>query len=1014
MGSFPCNLYCCNKSNISPPKSDLFVPQINIKSIHSNTIEKNFVTSLKEKSPKRKKKVKRITTEQFIQDSQCLKNSYTADGNIGRKLNISFTYKNNSISIKDFKELTKNKNSNKNYLKISLTNYSVCKSIMKQKKETKKEAKKETKNEEKNQEDMNFEVSEHLLSKLEELNISNTFLYHYLFYTTNEENLLFIIKQLKEFQIGENSVVFNENDPGSNIFIIKSGTVLLSSKNSKNQKILESGTIFGELAVVKDNIKRTYDATAMTNLSFYSLEKSVFQEISPSFIHRNSFQFELFNFLDEDTRDSLELLAISLEFKKNKIITDLNGLFWIKKGTICLCDLDGNEKDIYFTDEFIGILKYTNKDDKDFENNTILSKNSEEISNMKIIAKEDVLCTVIPDFAFIEIFGLNFKVKLFSSFFRNTICENKYMKNIFDSNSLIDIIKLFNLREYKNNDMLSSELPDDIQKKIIIIVEGQALAYSNNGQEKNIMVPCQIIGEELFLGEESKNIIVESNHLISLECSWDIFKEKMTLMNTSLENCINELNSISFFKGLNIYKLIEIAKNIVVENFEKNYKVIKKGDKVEFVYFIKNGTVIFEEDKEIFKEYHEGNSFGEIIIFNGKPAYGEITVTSDNCILFKISKKYFFELLSEPILNKKTKQKLCLEDMEIFPKNLFYIATLHKGTTSNIYLVHNKIYVYVMKAFYIQKFYQASAFEGKAVRNVLNEKEASKIMDNPFLLKYVKTLKNSNWCFFIEEFINGILLSEYIRMCKPFRSIEITRFYSACFFLMLEALQRVGLIHRDIRQNNIMIGKNGYPKLIDFSCCKRVLNDKTNTLIGTPYFMAPEVLKGKNYSYSCDYWSVGVLIYFIFYGEYPFGNNTTQPDTIYKEIINKTIEFKEVEFEYNENSLQELLNGLLNKNEKLRTSNLEQVKKIDFFKAIDFYKLKRQEIKSPFIPEVVKFDYKKELNNISKPFNMFILEEKIENHCLHNDKSNKELIYYYENENDFNYHVNLMKWFEKF
>ena len=44
---------------------------------------------------------------------------------------------------------------------------------------------------------------------------------------------------------------------------------------------------------------------------------------------------------------------------------------------------------------------------------------------------------------------------------------------------------------------------------------------------------------------------------------------------------------------------------------------------------------------EIFKEYHEGNSFGEIIIFNGKPAYGEVTVTSDKCTLFKMTKQFF-------------------------------------------------------------------------------------------------------------------------------------------------------------------------------------------------------------------------------------------------------------------------------------------------------------------------------------------------------------------------------------
>jgi len=988
MGSFPCNALCCSKTNIaSKPKSDLFVPQINIETIKSNkNFERNFVTSIKEKSPKKRGVKKIFTTEQLIQDKCRIKNTMTADGNIGRKINISFTYKNNTYIINDIKELKKIKSSKKEILKISLTNFSIYKGLLKS--NIKESIKKEE--EENQQEDLKYEISEHLLSKNEEINISSIFLYHYLFHKTSENDLLFIMKQLKEIQIEENSIVFNEGDPGSCIFLIKSGSILLSSKNSKNQITLNQGTIFGELALVKNNIKRTYDAKAMTNCSFYSLEKSVFQEIESNFIHKNPFKFELFNFLDEDTKDSLELLTTSLEFKKDQTITDLKGLFWIKEGTICLCDLDGNEKDIYGPNEFIGVLKYsTNKNDKDFENSTIIGDKDLNKPDMKIIAKEDVLCTVIPDFAFVEVFGLNYNAKLFYSFFKNTICQNKYFKNIIEINSVKSIVKLFYLHEYKNNDMISSELPDDIPKKIIIIVEGQACAYSNNGQEKNMLCSGQIIGEELLLGEESKNIIVESTHLIALECSWDVFKEKALIMGTSLENCINELNSFIFFKGLPIYKLIDIAKNIIIENYEKNAKIIQKGDKVESIYFIKNGT----------------------IIFNGKPAYGQVTVSSENCILFKIKKQIFFELLSEPILNKKTKQKLCLEDMEIFPKNLFYIATLHKGTTSNIYLVHNKIYVYVMKAFYIQKFYQASAFEGKAVRNVLNEKEASKIMDNPFLLKYVKTLKNSNWCFFIEEFINGILLSEYIRMCKPFKSIKITQFYSACFLLMLEALHRVGLIHRDIRQENIMIMKNGYPKLIDFSCCKRIFENKTNTLIGAPYFIAPEVLKGKDYSYSCDYWSVGVLIYYLFYGEYPFGNNITQPDTIYKEIINKSIEFHEAQFEYNETSLQELLSGLLNKDENLRVCSLDQVKDKDFFKNIDFIKLKRQEVKSPFIPEVVKFNYNKELNNVSKPFNTFILDEKIENHP---NNSTKDLVYYYDNDNDLNYHVNLMKWFEKF
>ena len=133
MGSIPCNIFCCSNNSISPPKSDLFVPQININAIKSNkSIEKNFVKSIKEKSPNMRRGVNRITTEQFIQDNNCLKNTYTADGNIGRTLHITYTYKNYSLNInniKDKENLNQNqkKQSKQNLLKISLTNYSLYK-----------------------------------------------------------------------------------------------------------------------------------------------------------------------------------------------------------------------------------------------------------------------------------------------------------------------------------------------------------------------------------------------------------------------------------------------------------------------------------------------------------------------------------------------------------------------------------------------------------------------------------------------------------------------------------------------------------------------------------------------------------------------------------------------------------------------------------------------------------------------------------------------------------------------
>jgi len=67
-----------------------------------------------------------------------------------------------------------------------------------------------------------------------------------------------------------------------------------------------------------------------------------------------------------------------------------------------------------------------------------------------------------------------------------------------------------------------------------------------------------------------------------------------------------------------------------------------------------------------------------------------------------------------------------------------------------------------------------------------------------------------------------------------------------------------------------MYDKQGEVKLIDFGLAKQVVGkEKLHTVAGTPYFIAPEVLNG-NYGKECDFWSVGVLLYLLVTGSYPF------------------------------------------------------------------------------------------------------------------------------------------------
>ena len=84
------------------------------------------------------------------------------------------------------------------------------------------------------------------------------------------------------------------------------------------------------------------------------------------------------------------------------------------------------------------------------------------------------------------------------------------------------------------------------------------------------------------------------------------------------------------------------------------------------------------------------------------------------------------------------------------------------------------------------------------------------------------------------------------------------------------------IIHRDLKLENILIKKeNGQNiiKLTDYGCSKRLLSlsNYGNTAgIGTVVYMAPEILKGEEYNYKADLWSIGIIIYRLYFGKFPF------------------------------------------------------------------------------------------------------------------------------------------------
>ena len=86
-----------------------------------------------------------------------------------------------------------------------------------------------------------------------------------------------------------------------------------------------------------------------------------------------------------------------------------------------------------------------------------------------------------------------------------------------------------------------------------------------------------------------------------------------------------------------------------------------------------------------------------------------------------------------------------------------------------------------------------------------------------------------------------------------------------------------------------MVKKNGYLKLIDFGLGKKLKEDRTFTLCGTPQYMAPEALDQKGYGTSVDFWSLGILVYEMLTGQTPF--DAEDPFQVFQNIRKNEIKY---------------------------------------------------------------------------------------------------------------------------
>ena len=287
---------------------------------------------------------------------------------------------------------------------------------------------------------------------------------------------------------------------------------------------------------------------------------------------------------------------------------------------------------------------------------------------------------------------------------------------------------------------------------------------------------------------------------------------------------------------------------------------------------------------------------------------------------------------NEPL---KYKSSSLEKDIRSFYKFKDFLGEGHFGSVRSAF----KKREYSPHKFFAVKSISLKKLSEKDYKNLILEVKIISSLEHPHIVKFYETFYDKKYFHIVIELCRGNNLYQRLKKLKGKMKEEHAKII---IFKVLHAINYChsnGVVHRDLKPENIVFespsnnqDNDGYDeeenkdnyfniKICDFGLSALKNNtDKLHTILGTPYYMAPEVLKG-DYNEKCDIWSIGAITYYLITGTEPFKGNTS--NQIFSRILYTEPDYSPSKFWNTSSALLDFLKKCFSKDPNVRPTARE-------------------------------------------------------------------------------------------